>query len=129
MARALKVYTLGVNGFISPQIRDALGLPSHIVQARVLAVAATKAEAARILDERGFRHVSTRDSEFRVTAGNDVAALTAAGQLAEPGVWVTPMTGTGGSGVVTVQAGGVPQRIGRLEPAPGYRYTFIPEED
>ncbi|MFI2663320.1 hypothetical protein [Micromonospora carbonacea] len=120
----LKTYTLGNQGFINNHVRDALGLPSHIRQARVIAVAATKAAAVQVLADHGFPNHSIRDSEFRQGMGNDIDALEAAGQIAAPGVLVTSMSFGGSLPVVRMQSGGVPVRIGRLVALDGFRYRF-----
>lgn len=124
----LKTYTLGIHGFIDATTRDSLGVAPHIRQARVIAVATTKAHAVQVYAEHGFPNVNPRDSEFRVAMGNDLDALTAAGELAEPGVWVLPGTGSLSDVVLRMLPGGVPQRIGHLEPAPGYKTTFVRDE-
>jgi hypothetical protein len=122
----LKTYTLGPHGFIDAATRDALGVAPHIRQARVIAVATSKTHAVQVYAEHGFPNVSPRDSEFRVAMGNDLDALTEAGELAEPGVWVMPSLGTGH--VARMLPGGVPQCIGRLEFAPDYKATFVRDE-
>ncbi|MEU0078487.1 hypothetical protein ABZY58_11375 [Micromonospora tulbaghiae] len=127
MAR-MKVFSLGVHGFIGNDVRDALGAPSHIRQARVLAVAPTKAAAVHVYAEHGFRGVRPSDSEFRVAMGNDVDALAEAGLLNEPGVWVLPSAIGGGDTVVRMQPGGAPQRAGRLDRDGRNRAVFVPEE-
>lgn len=124
----LKVYTLGINGFIRSGVNDALGIPSHIRQATVLAVATTKAHAVQVYAEHGFPGVRPSDSEFRVAMGNDLDALAAAGLLTEPGVWVIPMLGWDGKGVVRMLPGGAPRRVGRLDRGEGNRSVFVPEE-
>lgn len=123
----LKTYTLGIHGFINHTISDALGLPRHIRQATVIAVATSKAHAVQVYADHGFPNVNARDSEFRVAMGNHIDALTEADQLTEPGVWVTPNVGTRRNTVLRMLPGGVPKRIGHLEPATGYKATFIPE--
>ncbi|MGA3562666.1 hypothetical protein [Melissospora conviva] len=124
MPRKMKTYTLGNHGFINSYIRDALNLPSHICQAEILVVAATKADAAQVLDDQGFFGHNPRDPEFRVASGNDVDALDAAGLLGEPAVYVTTLIGRPGDWVVRVQSGGVPVRVGRLMAADGYGRVF-----
>ncbi|MGA3524133.1 hypothetical protein [Melissospora conviva] len=124
MPRKMKTYTLGIHGFIGPDIGEALDLPSHIFQARILAVAATKADAAQVLADQGFFWNNMRDPEFRVASGNDVDALAAAGLLGEPAVYVTTRRARPGDWVVRVQSGGAPVRVGRLLAADGYGRVF-----
>lgn len=69
-----KIFTLGVNGFVSPQIIAALGLPSHHRQARVLILAPTKRAAAELSTSRGIL-ANARDKEMREATGDDVEAL------------------------------------------------------
>lgn len=115
MARPLKVFTLGIYGFIDQTIGEALNLPRHIRQARVLVAAPTKAEAARVLGERGFRDVGIRQPEFRLAMGNDLDAYQAAGLLNEPVVLVAPSNTRSGDPVVAMQPGGEPRMIGHLD--------------
>lgn len=131
MAR-LKVFSLGNNGFIGSAVRDALGEPRHIRQAAVLVVAATKAAAIEVIERArsnpagAYVALPTRsDPEFRVAAGNDVAALRAAGLLDTPTVLVTSNSG-GPAAVVQVGTGGV-RRIGTLRRSGG-GFTFVAEE-
>lgn len=122
----MKAYTLGNHGFISSEVRDALGLPRHIRQASVLLVAATKTAAVQVAAERGIR-AEARDPEFRVTDGPQVRALAEAGLLNEPGVLVTPGVGSGGnSGVVRVDPGAPPVLVGRFD-GYGTDARFVPE--
>lgn len=123
----LKVYTLGINGFIRSEINEALGVEPHIRQASVYAVATTKAHAVQVYAEYGFPNVNMRDSEFRVAGGNDLDALAAAGLLTGPSVWVMPMLSRPGSWVVRMQLGGVPRRVGRLD-GPHHCPVYVPEE-
>lgn len=129
MARELKVFSLGNGGFIDTATQETLELPSHVRQAQVLAIAATKAAAVQVLAERGFRRVSARDPEFRQAMGNDVDALRDAGLFDEPRVLVTPLIARDGDPVAVMLLDGVPQRIGRLHSKPPrYVYVFEPEE-
>lgn len=127
MTRQLKVFTLGIHGFIRAEVNTALGLAPHIRQARVLAVATTKAHAMQVYGEHGFPIVTQSDSEFRLTSGNDINALTEAGLLTEPSVWVLPSNFGGSRAVVRMQPGGEPQRVGHLEDE-GRRLVYVPEQ-
>lgn len=124
----LKTFTLGNHGFINNTVSDALDLPRHVRQATVIAVATTKAHAVQVYADHGFPHINPRDPEFRMAGGNHIDALAAAGELAEPGVWVTPNIGNLSNTVVRMQPGGVPQRIGRFEHGPGFKTTFVRDE-
>lgn len=127
MARQLKVFSLGIHGFINREVGDALGLPAHVRQARVLVAAATKADAVQVLAEHGFPNHPLRDPEFRVSMGDDTDALTAAGVIAAPGVWVTTLMSRPGDPVVAMLPGGAPQRIGRLDGGYGKPDVFVAE--
>lgn len=108
----MKVYCLGNHGFVSALVRDALGLPSHVRQARVLVSARSKADAFRVLAERGMGPGSVRDPEFRVASGNDLDALAPSGLLNAPAVYaVSPRIGA----VVRIEADRSPTVVGRLE--------------
>lgn len=123
----LKTYTLGVHGFIRSDVNEPLGVAPHIRQARVLAVATTKAHAVQVYAAHGFPNITPSDSEFRVAMGNDLDALAEAGLLTEPSVWVLPSNFGGSRAVVRMQPGGVPQRVGRLERGDGHRSVYVPE--
>lgn len=127
MARPIKVFTLGNHGFISREVGDALGLPSHVRQAQVLAVAATKAAAAQVLAERGHPYQNPRDPEFRQAIGQDVDALADAGLFDEPAVYVTQLLTRTGAPVVVMLPGGAPRRIGHLSRGAGEPYMFVAE--
>ncbi|RKR92718.1 hypothetical protein BDK92_7196 [Micromonospora pisi] len=124
----LKVFTLGNHGFIDTPTGDALNLPSHTRQARVLVAATSKAHAVQVLAERGFPHHPPRDPEFRTAMGNELNALIDAGLLAEPAVLVMPLLGHPGDGVVAMQPGGTPRRIGRLEGGWGEPTVFVADD-
>lgn len=126
----MKVYTLGNHGFISAEVRDALGLPPHTRQARVLIAEETKAAAIRAVEAARSRRAAislpTRsDPEFRVATGNDVDALRAAGLLDGPRVLVV---GSVASGSPVVQVGEYTvRRIGVLV-RDGAGARFVAEE-
>lgn len=111
----LKTYAVGINTHVHPDIFALLNQPSHIRQAKVLVVAATKAAAISYPKTIPGNWVGTPyASEVRVAAGNDVDALAVAGVLNAPAVFVTPHGGWPGSGVVRVDAEG-PKLIGHLD--------------
>lgn len=122
----LKVFSTGNHGFIGPDVRDALGLPQHIRQARVLIVAATKRAASAMTDATyGIGFIRPTDSELRVAASPDVDALAEAGVLDRERVLVTGDTGAPSNGhVVDVAADGTITTVGRLKQAAGYRCIF-----
>lgn len=91
----MKVYTLGVNGFVSGATIQALGVPRHVRQAGVLVVARTKAEAINTVAAAGMRAPSMSDKEFRLATGSTVQALDDAGLLDQAAVFATPLTGSG----------------------------------
>lgn len=66
----LKVYTLGIYGFVSPAIIEAIGDRPHIRQASVYIVATSKAEAVRVAEAVGVP-VWPNSSEFRQAVGQE----------------------------------------------------------
>jgi len=126
MTRPLKVYTLGIHGFVGPTVRDALGLPDHIRQVQVNIVATTKAEAIRVAEAAGF-YVSPRDTEFRVDGSPLALSLLAA--FVEPVVLASAMVGSRGNGaVVAIEGRDQVRRVGSVGYDDRNMQTFIPEE-
>lgn len=111
----MKVFSLGNHGFIGREACDALDLPQHVRQARVLLIAASKAAAVRMCEDIRAHSPNgvpislptLSDPEFRLATGNDVEALREAGLLDEPGVFVMPMLSRPGDAVVRVDTNGV----------------------
>lgn len=124
---ALKAYTLGPNGFISPDIRDALGLPRHIDQASVTPVAASKRAAAELLASTpGLSYVPPGNPDFRISVSTADRVLAEAGLMDEAGILVTAMTGhRGNNSVVRIATDGTITTVGYLTFESG-RWTFTP---
>ncbi len=66
----LKVYTLGINGFVNPAVIEAIGDRPHIRQASVHIIAASQAEAVRVADEVGLQSFPG-SREFRQIASTN----------------------------------------------------------
>jgi hypothetical protein len=115
----MKVFTLGNSGFIGPQMAEALGLPRHTSQARVLVAAANKTAAHRLVGEGLGIPLSMSSQDFRLAMGNDLDALLRAGLLTTASIYVMPMLARAGSPVIEVYPGGTWSRVGTMEYAPG----------
>jgi hypothetical protein len=120
---ALKVYTLGINGFAPRNVLDLLGEPQHIRQARVLIVAPTKTAAFHLAQDRHIGYTTLRDPEFRLACGNDMDGLREAGRLERPAIYVLPLNGGMRSPVAVLDADG-PRIVGHLTGG-----AFVPEAD
>ncbi len=94
---ALKVYGVGNDGFVSPAVIAALGLPRHIRQVSVSLIAASKAEAVRVAESVGFR-LSPHSADFRVERSPWADSLLA--HFDTPVVVVTAMVGNPGNGAI-----------------------------
>lgn len=119
----MKIFTTGTASWLPTTVQEALGLPSHVRQGRVLVSAQSKVTAFLMLTDRRMAPHSPRDSEFRQAMGNDVNALSAAGLFDKPVVLATTMLG--GGPVAQVGTDGVTV-IGKLVPAANYGYVFEP---
>jgi hypothetical protein len=122
---ALKLYTLGPNGFVSPAVIAAIGEPKHQRQATVCLIARTKAEAVRVAEGVGLR-VSPRDPDFRQNVGWPFGdSLLAA--VNEPCVVVAPLNMHPGDVVVVLDGRDAPRRIGVVGTGEGHSPVFIPD--
>ncbi len=97
----LKAYTLGNNGFVRPEVREALGQPLGRNQAAVIIVAATKKAAVELAGTVGVR-VTPSDPEFRMVDASQIVEW--AGD--RPGVFATTMIRRDGSPLVELHRDG-----------------------
>lgn len=125
---SLKAYTLGIHGFASRTIFDALGEPGHIRQAHSVIVASSKKQAAELAGLHGFGHVTMSDPEFRMVSGPNMHPSTAA--LIElagdvPTVFAYSMNNYGDSSPVVAVDGDGPRLVGHHRRVNG-SLTFVP---
>lgn len=125
MAR-MKVFTLGINGFVPPTVLAAIGEANHIRQASVLVVAANKLAAAELARDRRCGYPRVSDPEFR--QADHPIALALRDMSASPAVYVSSLTSRAGDVVVAVDGDG-PRRVGLLKFMPGRGLAFVPDED
>lgn len=125
----MKAYTLGIHGFSTRVLVEALELPGHIRQVSTLIVAANKKDAAELAHACWFGRPSMSDSEFRIVSGNPhstTAALMAyAGD--RPMVFAYPFDSHDGAPVVAIDDAG-PRVVGHLHRLQqgSYALTFVP---
>jgi hypothetical protein len=111
----MKVYTLGNHGFVPVPVAKMLGMTGIHRQARILIAASSKAEAFRLVSERGIGPESIHDKEFRVAQGDDVDVLAHVGLLAAPAVFALDNSAV--TEVVRIEQDGSPTLLGRTERA------------
>jgi hypothetical protein len=108
----VKAYTLGVNGFVSRRVLEALGEPPHRRQATAVIIAKTKAAACALAESVGIR-ANPRDPETRVADGWPIADKIRAYAGNEPGVFVLPLDRTSDSPIVEVHSRDDIREVGR----------------
>jgi hypothetical protein len=127
----MKVFTLGNHGYVTVETATILGANTQHRQVRVLICARSKAEAFRLLGDRGIGPGSITDPQFQRETpvdGDVVDMLTNVGLLDAPAVYALHRTRLVGP-VVRIEPDGSPAIVGHIELAGGESQSparFVP---